>query len=980
MSKKKYEYPENLWDTVVQRSKELKGNRIQKLSPDQEAGLEFALSCFPEEYETVIRLRYKESLSEKKIAERMNLEADRVHRMILMGVKYLAKPQYIIYVVEGLENHNRNLVVQKERSIENAKRLHPDLPENILEEPISFLKFNTRIYNALKRHKVDTVGDLLDALRLPKWIQSFSNIGEQSQREIVQKMESLGLADNSYAEVIAYIKADVLNIVNGKLNNPENVDLFVNICALYAEKYGEECIEIIDAIDNDNDKYFIFSRYLTSFEWRNKENLPVNQFNNWLMKNQLYEKAVWRMLISNSMKVNHPFNADYLHELLYKFSLNKRDYVWTIYINELKSYNNDNRLIQLIEMYASGQTLDISDDKQIELMLTLFGWLLTSSNRKLRDYTSKAMIEILKDRVELCSRILKKFDGVNDPYVLQRLYGIVFGACCRCSDDEDIQDLAEYVYCTIFDKDMVYPDILLRDYARMIIERFLYENPEYTGIIKKIKIIPPYNSEPIPEINDQNYLDKHYEGGMYRLISSMKFEGMGIYGDFGRYVFQGVIKTFDINESKVWNYAVSYILNDLGYSEDLFGEYDLHCSSGRNETIKTERIGKKYQWIMMYNILARIADHCQMLDRWSSDNNNLVYDGAWQLYVRNFDPTLICNNIKYDDMPVFEALKSCSINAKYEHSKVNVDSEQMKSDWMNTKGIFFDEMKNMMILSDEDDTKWISLTRYYDTGRKMIDRDRLYEWSWAYAYFVSIGQAEQLVNCITNNRPVITNATASFHQETNVYNKEYPWAPSYKCSEQYAEVEVDIETGEEETITENIPVPNYSKFMQFITKYSGEDGEESDGTITIPNITYENKTVTRKVRKKIGNILHATTDLLWECQYDATIDETVTRSMPCAKIINTMHLKQLDMEGFFYNSNHEIVAFDTNLTQDVNAVVIRKDVLDEFLAKTNMKLIWIMDAEKEVDRQSHDMVKWSEWEGVFVYEGDFVSGEFKCLK
>ena len=138
---------------------------------------------------------------EKPVAERMNLEADRVHRMILMGVKYLAKPQYIIYVVEGLENHNRNLVVQKERSIENAKRLHPDLPENILEEPISFLKFNTRIYNALKRHKVDTVGDLLDALRLPKWIQSLSNIGEQSQREIVQKMESLGLADNSYAAV-----------------------------------------------------------------------------------------------------------------------------------------------------------------------------------------------------------------------------------------------------------------------------------------------------------------------------------------------------------------------------------------------------------------------------------------------------------------------------------------------------------------------------------------------------------------------------------------------------------------------------------------------------------------------------------------------------------------------------------------------------------------------------------------------------------
>ncbi len=85
------------------------------------------------------------------------------------------------------------------------------MPENILEEPISFLKFNTRIYNALKRHDVDTVGDLLDALRLPNWIQSFSNIGKQSQREIVQKMESLGLADDSYASV-RKIKKSVRNV------------------------------------------------------------------------------------------------------------------------------------------------------------------------------------------------------------------------------------------------------------------------------------------------------------------------------------------------------------------------------------------------------------------------------------------------------------------------------------------------------------------------------------------------------------------------------------------------------------------------------------------------------------------------------------------------------------------------------------------------------------------------------------------------
>mgnify|MGYP004501858823 FL=1 len=117
---------------IVQKSKELKDSRIKKLSVDQVEGLEFILSCLPEEYEKAIRLRYKEYLSEKKISEKMEVTVERVHRMILSGVKLLAKPQRTIYVVEGFNSHNKNLIVQRERSIENAKRIHPDLPEDIL--------------------------------------------------------------------------------------------------------------------------------------------------------------------------------------------------------------------------------------------------------------------------------------------------------------------------------------------------------------------------------------------------------------------------------------------------------------------------------------------------------------------------------------------------------------------------------------------------------------------------------------------------------------------------------------------------------------------------------------------------------------------------------------------------------------------------------------------------------------------------------
>lgn len=174
------------------------------------------------------------------------------------------------------------------------------------------------------------------------------------------------------------------------------------------------------------------------------------------------ENNGWAMLISNSVKVSHPFNADFLHNLLSRYELNKRDYLWTIYINKL-TWNESDRIVQLVQLYNSGEKLEFSSEKQVELLLTLLGWLLTSSNRWLRDYTSKAMIEILKDHFGLCKKILEKFESVNDPYVNQRLYGVVFGACCKRTNGE-LQELAEYVYEAIFNREKVYPDILLRDY------------------------------------------------------------------------------------------------------------------------------------------------------------------------------------------------------------------------------------------------------------------------------------------------------------------------------------------------------------------------------------------------------------------------------------------------------------------------------------------------------------------------------------
>ena len=788
-----------------------------------------------------------------------------------------------------------------------------------------------------------------------------------------------------------YLSKTILKIENGKLNSFSDIDLFISACALYAERYKEECIDIIDSINNQDDQWEVFSRYISSFQWRDPKYISKELLYELLKKYPCTKDDLWSMLIGNSIKVGHPLNADFLHGFLSKIKLNKRDHLWTLYINDLPLHDED-RLVQLVQMYDHGEKLDHTSEKQIELLLTLFGWLLTSSNRWLRDYTSKAMVEILKEHFHLCIPILERFKDVDDPYVVQRLFGVVFGACCKRNSD-GLRELAEYVYESVFNQEEVYPDVLLRDYARLIIEKFFVENPDYRGSITQEKIAPPYNSDPIPEVEDQHYLERDYKGAMFWLLHSMRFKGMGMYGDFGRYVFQSALRNFEIDDKKMFNYAIYHILNDLGYNEKYFGEYDQHCGGyERHRTIKTERIGKKYQWITMHNMLARISDNCKMVDRWNYPSRDSIrFEGAWEPYVRDFDPTLNQSFMVCDEAPIFSALKEHVARGVEENKLSNISDAEAQKKWLEAPGIFFKGLKDTLILTDENDLQWICLTKYCDTGRKNLNIQKLSVWSWLYAYFVMPDQAKAFAECAEKGLSVISHDVSSHHESYRIFNREYPWSPSCREFEEYAWVDATIKTGEFETVTKTVPDLDFSSVEAILRQYqriADEDEELSSGDDLLTDIEeaaeeseilkvhYKEETHLHEVEKDIGKILHSTTDLIWEEEYDAAKEETITYSLPCANIIKEMGLRQMASDGFFYDLDGKLAAFDTDLTQKVNSVVVRKDVLDAYLAKTGMRLVWLVDAEKEIHAEDYSIAEWSEWEAVFTYEGDQITGSF----
>ena len=75
---------------------------------------------------------------------------------------------------------------------------------------------------------------------------------------------------------------------------------------------------------------------------------------------------------------------------------------------------------------------------------------------------------------------------------------------------------------------------------------------------------------------------------------------------------------------------------------DRFGEHEKDLSQGRmrpdEEANKIERISKKHQWIALHELLGYLSDRYRMARGYWSKGERL-YKGAWQIWVRDFDPT-----------------------------------------------------------------------------------------------------------------------------------------------------------------------------------------------------------------------------------------------------------------------------------------------------------------------------------------------------
>ena len=261
------------------------------------------------------------------------------------------------------------------------------------------------------------------------------------------------------------------------------------LCIQVPELTGQELVRLAPGLWDDAR---IGKAFLESIVWRNLEAFSEDTI---AVLNELIEAGkIWDnpldTLLTVSTVPDHKFNAEFLDKNLRRKTMPERDAWWSIYLHW--SWGEEGPVDRLVDWASS-----LSPDNQIEpavvdLAAVALVWMLTTSNRFVRDKATKALVALLTSRLESTTRLVERFADVNDPYVTERVYAVAYGVAMRSHDSLEVGNLASAVYEKVFASGSPAPYILLRDYARGVVERAIVLGADIR--VDEELIRPPYNS------------------------------------------------------------------------------------------------------------------------------------------------------------------------------------------------------------------------------------------------------------------------------------------------------------------------------------------------------------------------------------------------------------------------------------------------------------------------------------------------------
>lgn len=779
-------------------------------------------------------------------------------------------------------------------------------------------------------------------------------------------------------------------------------------------------IEILDIYKKKKDDFINpYSQYfLESLKDRNPKYITKRSIDSLFKLFQNEEEKIIETLIFLSLKQNCIIDSKKLHSYLKNMKLFERDSFWSCSIDYLYENKVDN-IIEKIISYIWECDNNIKNNKFSIDYAILLSWFLTSSNRSLRDKSTKSLTNLFTYNLDIVPKVLENFNDINDAYVLERIYCAVYGACLRNKSFTEaynnIKSIAKKTYDLIFKDNNPPPHFLIRDYAKNIIE--LAISLKLIDSKKVQNIIPPYKST-FPKIPTQKNINKIYECiGQYNscngkpLLKNVHYSVPD--GDWGIYVLKHVL--WKISEkpqeelaenqltefietlkdsSKIWKDKIylhdfeiaenelkvldnnvfdsqyaTHFLNSLNKTEknklfkivkiyqteqqlkikrlhsynkcetnfiqdaenwilkrvadlcdyktlpDEFKDYVPY--NGRASKIK-ERIGKKYQWIALYEFIGYALDKFIYVE---SDwvNKIVKYDGALHFGNRDIDPTLTTKDFKENAKnphPIFKNI--ISPNSK----------KSILKNWCCDKNVP-DPIK--LIEQSHNKNHYLNLCTYYDWYTKISHLEDDYDGKFINFYWF-------LKSYIINKNDL--SKVIKFFKKKNFFGRWVPEESDYG----------DFYHGE---------YPSCKFFKDYVNNsldwLTGDDFRSYK-----PNF---------KIKKLMANYFDDTSR---DCSYDKPAIDFL---IPSPALINEMNLLYGGKDCSYLDKNRNEIIFNPYTKYNgKNSLLIDKKAFIDFLNNNNYTVFWTIGGEKRVEHGKIDI------SGLYYIKDDKIEGKLNFSK
>jgi hypothetical protein len=334
---------------------------------------------------------------------------------------------------------------------------------------------------------------------------------------------------------------------------------------------------------------------------------------------------------------------------------------------------------------------------------------------------------------------------------------------------------------------------------------------------------------------------------------------------------------------------------ELGYDCNKHGKYDQRASRidsyyqrSDRDLGRLERIGKKYEWIALYEILGCLTDNYPVEYYWDT-SKQIIYDGAWQNFLRDCDP--VCITHRYDDDKQDEMKEQhFSWIDHPDYRYWNLPTEI----WLNS----IEDLQTPSILIQKTDNKeqqWLTMYDYkswYEPkklGTKEWSSRKRYFYTDICAYIVRKTDKERIINH-AKNKNLFGMKMPSY--DTNLYliTRERFWSRGYKLLHK-----------EEKSMWKNLYNGCPYKVMATSEPLNGNIEDDHSGT-------------------------------------------RASYKMPCHYLVNEIGLDYGEVDGDMINNKGEIVA--TVNPNRTNQLMMRQNDLLTFLQQKKLDIIWVVKIEK----------------------------------